>query len=219
MGVERYSKPIPANLAGEVVGDFPTQYASKTDEDRLENFPQLFDKFVGKEVYVSEKLDGSSATFINDGSLHVCSRNLELKDTEKNTMWNIARRYDLVNRLPKGYALQAETVGEGIQKNPLGIKGQDIYVFNVVDIQTRKLLTLDESLNLCRVIGVPFVPIVYRGIFKWNSIQELKQFANEARYENGEYAEGVVLRLTEPEYCAELGKELSVKVISENYKD
>ena len=219
IGIKKYSKPISANLASDVVGDFPTQLVPKTDEDRWENFPELFDLFVGKEVYVSVKVDGSSSTFINDGNLRVCSRNLELKDTDKNTMWKLARKYDLANKLPKGLALQAECAGEGIQKNPMELKGQDIYVFNVVNTQTRKLLNLDESLKICREIGVKFVPIYYRGIFKWNSIQEFKGETNQARYDNGKYAEGLVLRLVEPEYCDKLGKELSVKVISENYKD
>jgi len=219
LNVEKFSKPIPASLAGEVVGDFLTQYCSKTDEDRFENFPELFDLFKGKEVYVGVKIDGSSGTAINDGDLHICSRNLELKNTEKNTLWKLARKYDLANRLPRGCALQFEIYGEGIQKNPLGIKGQDISVFNVVDIQTRKLLPLDQSLEMCQDNGIPFVPIYYRGIFKWETLQELKKEVNEVKYANGKYAEGLVFRLTEPEYCDKIGKELSLKIISENYKD
>ena len=217
--VKKYSKPIPANLAGEVVGDFLTQYCSKTDEDRFENFPELFESFKGKEVYVTLKIDGSSGTAINDGDLHICSRNLELKDTDKNTVWNLARKYSLVDRLQNGYALQFETYGEGIQKNPLGITGQDVAVFNVIDIQTRKLLPLDSSLEMCQDIGIPFVPIYYRGVFTWETLQELKKEVNEVKYANGKYAEGLVFRLTEPEYCDKIGKELSLKIISENYKD
>lgn len=220
LGVRKYHKPIPPNLAGDVVGDFPTHLCSKTDEDRFENYPDLFDAFAGREVYVTLKLDGSSATFINDGgTLRVCSRNLELKDTEKNTLWRLARKYDLVKKLPEGLALQCECVGEGVLKNPMGLKGQDIYCFNVVVTKTRKLLPATDIALLTEALDLPMVPTIFRGKFKWESLKELKEFANQAKYENGSPAEGIVVRPVEPVYSQKLGKELSLKVISENYKE
>src|SRR3972149_1098918 len=36
--------------------------------------------------------------------------------------------------LPEGYAIQGEICGEGIQKNPLGIKGVNLYIFNIIKI-------------------------------------------------------------------------------------
>lgn len=220
LDVKKYSKPIPPNLAGDVAGDFPTHLCSKTDEDRFENYPELFDEFVGAEVYVTQKLDGSSATFINDaGTLRVCSRNLELKDTKKNTLWRLARGYDLANKLSPGFALQCECVGEGIQKNPMGLKGQDIRCFNVVDTKTRKLLPATDIALLTDALGVPMVPTVFRGTFKWKSLKDLKDFTNEVKYDNGAPAEGIVVRPVEPVYSQKLGKELSLKVISENYKE
>ena len=41
LGIRKYVKEIPAHLAGESIGDFPSHLASKTDEDNGLNDPDL----------------------------------------------------------------------------------------------------------------------------------------------------------------------------------
>ncbi len=94
LGITKYEPPIPAELAGKVKGGFP-HFIPKTDEERVQNLSKEYDewKLQSKhKFYVTEKLDGSSATYyIKDGVFGVCSRNLELLETEGNTFWKVAR--------------------------------------------------------------------------------------------------------------------------------
>ena len=80
--------------------------------------------------YVTEKLDGTSVTYYKkDGVFGVCSRNLELLESPGNTQWRIARGLGLPEKLPDNFAIQGEIVGEGIQSNPLKLKGQRVALY------------------------------------------------------------------------------------------
>jgi len=112
---------------------------------------------------MTEKLDGSSATFyMNEGEFGVCSRNLELLETEGNTFWKVARELDLENKLKdKGnICLQGELIGEGIQGNPYKIKGQTVHFFNGFDIDKRQRLNINEFLILLDELELTSVPIL-----------------------------------------------------------
>lgn len=109
-----------------------------------------------KRTYeVSEKLDGSSTTFFDyEGKFGVCSRNLDLLEDENNTFWKMANKYNLRECL-KGTnkALQGETVGSGIQGNPYKMKDQDVFVFDVYDIEKRRYLNPEERNNFLAEIA------------------------------------------------------------------
>jgi hypothetical protein len=60
----------------------------------------VLDKYKGEKCYVTEKLDGSSATFyVKDGEFGVCSRNLELIEDADNSFWKVARQMNIENKL------------------------------------------------------------------------------------------------------------------------
>jgi len=101
LGIIKYDPPLPANLGGEVKRYFPG-FLRKTDEERIQNLTKEYEKWKSedRDFYFTEKLDGSSSTFyIKDGEFGVCSRNLELKESEDNTFWKVARDLDLENKL------------------------------------------------------------------------------------------------------------------------
>ena len=76
LGIAKYEPPVPACLNGIMKGDFPS-FIPKTDETRVQVLQTLLDEHEGKPCYVSEKLDGSSATYyIKYGVFGVCSRNM-----------------------------------------------------------------------------------------------------------------------------------------------
>ena len=137
LGIVKYEPPIPAELAGKVKGLFPS-FIRKTDEERIQNLASEYEEMKKHTYYETEKLDGSSATFYyNNGEFGVCSRNLELLETEGNTFWKIARELDLENKLKEygiNLSVQGELIGEGIQGNPYKIKGQTVRFFNLFDI-------------------------------------------------------------------------------------
>ncbi len=135
-GVHKWDPPIPVELSGAVAGPFPTHLVRKTDADRVQNFT---DDELGllRELgtwIATEKVDGASCTILrdSDGRLRLCSRNWELAapalgDTP-NTMWRLAYEHVEAN-IEDGQWVQAEVIGEGIQKNPLKLKGQRLVVF------------------------------------------------------------------------------------------
>ena len=187
LGITKYEAPIPAQLAGEVKGLFPS-WIQKTDQERVQNLKEEFDYWL-KENHtweVTEKLDGSSMTvYLRDGEFGVCSRNLELKPNETNSLWKVAVRTDLELKLRqanRNLALQGELIGEGIQGNPYKIKGQDFFLFDIYDIDANKYLTPTERLTFVGEHDIKHVPVIASnaelyGTLGINSIEEILKFA------------------------------------------
>lgn len=177
-GIEKYEPPIPAQLSGIVKGAWPSAVV-KTDEERIQNFSgkDWYEfKQSGSIVEVTEKLEGSSCQFgLIDGEFVVLSRNLNLAETESNSMWQQVRRYDVERKMRElnldGFMFQSEIVGEGIQGNHYGIKGQDIYVFAIYNTNTGKFLAPGLRAGLCASIGLKHVPITFESL----DIHDMKQ--------------------------------------------
>ena len=187
LGITKYDAPIPAQLAGEVKGLFPS-WIQKTDQERVQNLKEEFDYWL-KENHtweVTEKLDGSSMTvYLRDGEFGVCSRNLELKPNETNSLWKVAVRTDLELKLRqanRNLALQGELIGEGIQGNPYKMKGQEFFLFDIYDIDANKYLTPAERLTFVGEHDIKHVPVIASnaelyGTLGINSIEEILKFA------------------------------------------
>lgn len=132
LGVVKYEPPVPAQLTGQLLGEFPTQFAPKTDAERVQNLVGVYDALrAGARWIATEKVDGTSVTYIRDaGRLRICSRNFELAP-EGTTQQQLAEAIGLLDLLQDGDAVQAELFGMGIQKNPLKIKGQRLAIFGI----------------------------------------------------------------------------------------
>jgi RNA ligase (TIGR02306 family) len=201
LGIVKYEPPIPAELAGKVKGQFPS-FLRKTDEERIQNLTKEFEewKYQSKhQFYVTEKLDGSSATFYyNNGEFGVCSRNLELLETEGNTFWKVAREMDLENKLSKygrNISLQGELIGEGIQGNPYKIKGQKVMFFNVFDIDKQQRESLGGFLKVMDDLFLEFVPIIDIVFELPESVDEmLKMAEGKSKLNSNTEREGLVVR-------------------------
>jgi RNA ligase (TIGR02306 family) len=163
LGIIKYEPPVPAQLAGQVKGMFPS-FLKKTDEERIQNLAKEFPIYKLAKFYVTEKLDGSSVTYyVKDGVFGVCSRNLDLLEDENNTMWKFAITTGLRERmvgLGKNIAVQGEIIGEGIQGNPYQRIGQTVRIFNGFDIDKYDYLSLDSLLELTKVLELKTVPIL-----------------------------------------------------------
>ena len=230
LGISKYEKPIPAQLAGKVKGDFPTHLVAKTDEDNLlSNIAVLEELKKAPFVHATLKMDGTSVTYIKeaDGTFRVCSRNLELYDTEENVLWNMARKYELQNIMRPGSSIQGEICGPGIQKNPAGLKEIQFFMFNFKDLNAREYRSCFFRAKDAGIVGVPTVPDIKvwtKEEFQDMTIQKLQEFTNSLKYkDNDEPAEGIVLRgmtsAQETLHSRVLQKMLSVKIINQNYKD
>jgi RNA ligase (TIGR02306 family) len=201
LGIVKYEPPIPAELAGKVKGLFPS-FIPKTDEERIQNFTNEYEswKLQSKhQFYETEKLDGSSSTFyINNGEFGVCSRNLELLETEENTFWKVARELDLENKmksLGKNVAIQGELIGEGVQGNPYKIKGQTIKFYTGFDIDRFQRLSLPEFISLISSMDLQSVPILTDRFMLPETIDDMLKHAEAKSVLNPDTErEGVVIR-------------------------
>jgi RNA ligase (TIGR02306 family) len=227
LGVIKYEKPIPAHLAGQVAGDFPSHLVSKTDEDNLKSNIEVLEELKEADyVEATLKIDGTSATYIKelDGKFRVCSRNLELKDTESNVHWQMARKYNIQENLKAGYCIQGEISGPSIQGNPDGSTAVTLCVFNVFDLSTRRPLIRDNWDVACTNIKKVCVYGNWtKEQFSKMDIDSLQEHVNRFKYHtNKSPVEGIVFRGIKDGqlmYSKTLQKMLSVKIINQNYKD
>lgn len=217
LSIKKYEPPILASLAGKAKGLFP-HFLHKTDEERVQNLANEFGILhlfnPHKTYYVTEKLDGSSATFyFRNGEFGVCSRNLELLETPDNTFWKVARELKIEEKLgtlEDNICLQGELIGEGIQGNPYKLKGQTVRFFNAYNIDTRTYLSLDKFKNLMGQLDLEMVPILTED-FKFSStLDELLKYAEGKSQLNSEFdREGIVVRSHD--------RTISFKVISNQF--
>lgn len=222
LNVTKYEPPIPACLSGVVKGGFPS-FIRKTDQERIQNLPLYFEVLKEMEFEESEKLDGSSVTYyIKDGEFGVCSRNLQLKESETNTLWQVAQKIDIkesLENLKRNIAVQGELVGEGINKNTLKLMGHHFYIFDIFDVDKHRYLTpteryeLIERLNNDKLKQVPIINIIK--IFKiCDSMEKMLEYANRQSVINPNLSrEGVVFKSCE----LYSGDTVSFKVINNNY--
>ena len=221
LGIEKYNPVIPACLAGVQKGDFPA-FIPRTDETRIQSCLDVLQEIRGRECYISTKVDGASATFfLNRGQFGVCSRNIELCETETNTFWKLARQYDLeakLRKLGRDIAIQGEAHGSGIQGNPLNIAVQALAVFNIYDISAAKYVDHHELVALCKELDLPMVKVDCVGIFKpeWG-LPELLVMAEGCYIGTNNPREGIVIRPTVESRSKVLSGRLSFKVINNTY--
>lgn len=154
--VKKYEAPIPAQLAGQVEGAFPS-FIPKTDQERCQNLVAEIKKaYDDSETFeVTIKLDGSSTTvFYNNEETGVCSRNLHLKDNEansRNTFIRVAHDTGLIDALNKmkiNIAVQGEVMGPGVQGNREKLEKPDLFIFDIYDINQGRYLFPSERMAM-----------------------------------------------------------------------
>ncbi len=243
LGIKKYEMPIPAQLVGEMKGSFPN-FIPKTDEIRVQILQELLDKYAGMKCYVTEKLDGSSGSFFfNNGEFGVCSRNLQLKLQNKpnwfnkmlitmrlkkqpkklsNTLLKFAEKLQLEKKLKslkRNIALQGEVIGEGIQKNRYGLKGQQVYFFNAWDIDKQEYLNFWDFISLLEDpygLHLPIVPLE-RFIDLPNDMSKLIEMSQgKSALNENTLREGIVVRPIKEIRDEKFGR-VSFKVINPEF--
>jgi len=198
LGITKYEPPIPANLSGIAKGKFPS-FIPKTDEIRVQVLQKVLDKYKGEKCYITEKVDGSSATYyINNQEFGVCSRNLEWLDDDENSYWKVAKQMNIEQKLRslgKNFSLQGELLGEGIQSNKLKLRGQTVMFFNAFDIDKYEYLNFNDFSNLLKQLDLPMVPLVALDYELENDIEAIiKRSTLKSLVNKDVWAEGIVIR-------------------------
>lgn len=219
LGIVKYEPEIPANLRGEIKGAFPA-FLRKTDEMRIQSVPEVLERHKGKLFYKSEKLDGSSVTyFLNNNEFGVCSRNLELKETEGNAYWKAARTLDIENKLRKlegNWAIQGEIIGPGIQKNKYQLKEGQVKVFNIFNIDTYQFLDYAQLVETASHLGLETVPMLGTEVLEFTVDQLVEKSTSQSNLKPDLYMEGMVWRPVVEGRDEELGR-LSFKCLNPKF--
>jgi len=225
INVEKYEAVVPAHLSGISKGNFPA-FLHKTDETRLQSEPRVLDEAISKGLVLvgTLKMDGTSFTaYRRDADFGVCSRNLNLKQTEDNAHWKMARKLKLEEILrsePSNLSIQGEMVGPGIQGNRMGFKEVDLYLFNLYDIDTGKYLGYNELVKFGKKHNIKVVPIIARkdfGFGETTTVSKMLEVTSALNYDNGTPAEGIVWRSACETHSDVLKGRMSFKTISSRF--
>ena len=217
LGIIKWEKPMNAQLAGMARGNFPS-LIPKTDQERVQNLKKEIALVAeaGLQFEITEKLEGSSMTvYLIDGEFGVCSRNLDLKETEGNAFWATARRDGIEAEMRAiadhgDFAIQGELIGPGIQGNIYKLTQPEFRVFDVYDIQQGCYLNPDARRALVARMGLTHVPVLYidkdLGV---GSVEEILQWAEGKSVMGDTEREGIVFK--------ECNGGMSFKAISNKY--
>ena len=199
---------------------FWPSWVVKTDEERVQNLPQLFPPD-DTEWFVTEKIDGTSTTFTmkrlkrNKYEFYVCSRNVCFDKPEKeeklfyetNVYTEMAIKYNaeevLKNILEthsefEFVTIQGETYGKSVQQRDYHMDNVDFKAFNLIfgykDGTIKRLNPREMTEILTNTYNIPCVPILDEHFKLPNSIDEMVVYADGDSVIDGDYREGVVLR-------------------------
>lgn len=190
----KWYRKLYAQLNPKIKSGFPA-WIKKTDEDRIQVLPELFQECVDKKIRfdATEKLDGQSSTYfirkykilgiIPKYEFGVCSRNLRLKTPNNSSYWIITKQLDIENVLKsllKKYkaekiVIQGEICGNKIQKNKYNISGYELFVFNLI-IDGAKYRTMDIE-RILSPYGFKTVPMLNTNVELLSSIDMMVEDA------------------------------------------
>lgn len=201
LGIQKWEPPIPAQLAGLIEGPWPSQI-QKTDQERIQNLTKEWDVLRDHRYECTEKLEGSSMSVgLINGKFVVCSRNLNLRETQDNSLWAQARRYKIEEKLHElnmdNIVIQGEIIGDGIQGNHYNIKGQDFYVFDVLNIQTGEYLQPATRRELVAKLDLKHVPVLEEGMIfsPIETVEDVLLFADgNSKLNPSKLREGLVFK-------------------------
>lgn len=222
LGIRKWEVEERVTNSGTVVGDFPDGIP-KTDELRVQSYPELIDEFKAVEgYYISTKMDGTSVTmYWKDGHFGICGRNYEYADDDKCAMWKYAHEKGIPERVAESnlpdIAIQGEFCGAGIQKNRLKLVKPKWYVFTMINLETHRRLSLAKMKELCELLKLEMVPVEEeKKVFEYDSVEILLERA-KGKYVSGMNKEGIVIRPIEPVYSKIIEGPLSMKVLNNDY--
>jgi len=189
-----------------------------TDETRIQSIEYMLSEMRGLSYYITTKMDGTSFTaYYKDGQIGICKRNYELDDDGTSPFWAMADRLGLREKLPqygRNIAIQGEFCGHGIQKNRLRLLEPKLFVFDIVDLDSKSLKYYDyeEIVKTCADLGLDMVPVEEIGdAFEYN-LQELLLKA-QGKYASGMDKEGIVIRTQKNKFTCDMQR-FSFKVLN-----
>ncbi len=142
----------------------PWSPGASADDVRLSDVRAL----EGREVVVTEKLDGENTTLYRDG-LH--ARSLD-SGHHPSRSWVKALHGRVASRIPEGFRVCGENV---FARHSIGYRELDSY-FHAFSVWTDRGVALgwDETVRFARRLGVPTPRVSWRGIFDERAIRRIR---------------------------------------------
>ena len=216
-------------ISADAMSNFPSAFVPKTDEERIQNLGDWFEKMKGRKWQVTVKADGTSCTiafspkidFENPGI--VCSRNLRLKNItaagDVPLYWQMNQKYNILGKLAEAlvggmeYAIQGEIVGPGIQKDRNKESEFVFKCFRIWDIANQKFLNPNETVAFCKEFDIPHVEVLktdFQFFDEITTMEDALKFA-EGKTKEGNEREGIVCKTCDD------GPYASFKIVSNKY--
>lgn len=164
----------------------------KTNEERVQKMGSSLEQYAGTPVYITEKCEGSSATFIyrRGGNwlsnlfglghvFQVCSRNIivyssQHKKQTAHYLMQVAETYQIEQQLKllnRNLAIQGEVIGPKIQGNIYNLSDHQFRVFLIFDLDKQQYVPYQELVSLTIALGLSMVPVTEKWAFLINDIK------------------------------------------------
>jgi hypothetical protein len=176
-------------------------------KDKNERVLNDLSHFHGKEVVVTEKLDGENITIYRD---YIHARSLEPLDSHPSRTRIKAFHSQIKNDLPKGFRFCMENV---FAKHSIHYKHlKDYHYLISVWDEKNNCLSWSETVEWANLLEIPTVPVLYYGIYDENLIKNLYKPLSD----NGDECEGYVLRIADKFPYRDFRK-FNLKFVRENH--
>lgn len=200
-----------ANKSGSFPSDVP-----KTDEIRVQKMASALEEYQDKLMYISEKCEGTSSTFVYRQSgnwlakafgkgyvFQACSRNRIVYNSQKggettHHIMRVAQSYRLLEtmkKLNRNLAIQGEVIGGKIQGNVYKLPDLELRVFLMFDLDTQTYLPFQEMVSVAEQLGVPTVPILETNHVLKNDVKYYVELSKgNSQINSASRREGIVVR-------------------------
>lgn len=195
-------------------GSFPSDIP-KTDETRVQKMASSLEEHKGSAIYITEKCEGTSATFVSrsggnwlakllnrTNSFQICSRNKIVYNSQSDKeaphfLCDVAKKYDLEKKMKtmgKNLAIQGEVIGPKIQGNIYQLPDLELRVFAIFDIDTQSYLSYYSMQCVVGLLGLTSVPVLQTDINLVNDVKYWVEYSKGKSQVNPKILrEGVVI--------------------------
>lgn len=160
-----------------------------TDDDKTHSLTEIETNFSGREVVVTEKLDGENTTIYADGSCH--ARSLDSSNHPSRDFVRAKAREISALGFPEGWRLLGENL-YARHSIPYDRLPDFFVLFGIAD-DLDLARPWSEVEEWAALLGIPVAPVLYRGTWDAKTIRTLYPFPS--RISPGSESEGYVVRI------------------------
>ena len=161
----------------------------QTKDDRTLSHEEMTRLFSGREVIVTEKIDGENSSAYQD---YLHARSIDGRNhPSRNWLKNFHAKIQY--HIPDHWRICGENV---FAKHSIKYKNLPSYflAFAIFD-DKNNCLKWDDFIEWCKLLDLTPVPVLYRGIFDEEKIKEC--YTGNSVYEGSDAQEGYVMRLSD----------------------